>query len=84
MLPHRFTNTKKKYNASFAQEKVYFYLKTKKKNPGFDMANVCYFGGFYYFLNLSEFCRTGGDKGKALPCASFSSQHLVVFELLNS
>lgn len=24
-----------------------------------------------------------GDKGKALPCASFSSQHLMVLELLN-
>lgn len=49
------------YNASFAQEKVYFYLKTKKY-PGFDMAYVCYFGGFCFFLNLSKFCGTGGQR----------------------
>lgn len=60
--------------------KVYFCL--NKKYSGFDMAKVCYFGGFFFFKTWASFAEQG-NKGKALPCASFSSQHQMVFELLN-
>lgn len=48
------------YNASFAQEKVYFYLKTKNILAlTWQMSAILV---AFTFLNLSKFCGTGGQR----------------------
>lgn len=73
------------YNASFAQESLFLFENKQTKNPGFDMANVCYFGGFNFFLNLSKFCGTKGQREGIALCFVLitASDGLGVTELLN-
>lgn len=61
MLPHRFTDTKKCIMLHLHKTKVYFYLKTNNILP-LTWQKSAILVAFIFFLNLSKFCGTGGQR----------------------